>query len=63
MNNCSAKQSAFIRREVLVELVWVLERSYRYTQNEITAAVMALIPAAELHVETAQDVAEILPLY
>ena len=46
-----------------MELVWVHERSYRYSRNEITAAVMGLIPAAELHVETAQDVAEILPLY
>ena len=63
INNCSAKQPAFICREVLVELVWVLERSYKYSRNEITAAVMGLISAAELHVETAQDVAEILPLY
>jgi len=63
INNCSTKQPAFICREVLVELVWVLERSYKYSRNEITAAVMGLISAAELHVETAQDVAEILPLY
>ena len=46
-----------------MELVWIFERSYKYSRNEITAAVMGLIPAAELHVETAQDVAEILPLY
>jgi predicted nucleic-acid-binding protein len=63
INNCSAKQPAFICREVLVELVWVLERSYKYSRNEITAAVMGLVSAAELQVETAQDVAEILPLY
>jgi predicted nucleic-acid-binding protein len=63
INKCSAKQPAFICREVLVELVWVLERSYKYSRNEITAAVMGLISATELHVETAQDVAEILPLY
>ena len=63
MNNCGAKQPAFICREVLVELVWVLERSYRYSRNEITDSVMGLISAAKLHVETAQDVAEILPLY
>ena len=63
INKCSAKQPAFICREVLVELVWVLERSYRYSRNEITAAVMGLISAAKLNVETAQDVAEILPLY
>ena len=63
INNCSVKQPAFICREVLVELVWVLERSYKYSRNEITAAVMGLVSAAELKVETAQDVAEILPLY
>ena len=63
MNNCSAKQSAFICREVLVKLVWVLERSYKYSRNEITAAIMGLVSAVELKVETAQDVAEILPLY
>jgi predicted nucleic-acid-binding protein len=63
INNCSAKQPAFICREVLVELVWVFERSYKYSRNEITAAVMGLVSAAELQVETAQDVAEILPLY
>jgi predicted nucleic-acid-binding protein len=63
INKCSAKQPAFICREVLVELVWVLERSYKYSRNEITAAVMGLISAAKLNVETAQDVAEILPLY
>ncbi len=45
-----------------MELVWVLERSYKYSRNEIMAAVMGLVPAAELHVETAQDFAEILPL-
>ncbi len=62
MNNYGARQSAFIYLEVLVELVWVLERSYRYSRNVITAAVMGLIPAAELHVKTAQDFAKILPL-
>ena len=63
INNCSSKQPAFICREVLAELVWALERSYKYSRNEITAAVMRLVSAAELQVETAQDVAEILPLY
>jgi predicted nucleic-acid-binding protein len=46
-----------------VELVWFLERSYKYSRNEIAAAVMGLVSATELQVETAQDVAEILPLY
>ena len=42
-----------------MELVWVLERSYKYSRNEIMAAVMGLVPAAELYAETAQDFAEV----
>lgn len=63
INSCSAKQPAFIFREVLVEWVLVPERSYRYFRNEITAAVMGLFSAAELQVEATEDAAEILPLY
>ena len=47
----------------MVELVWILERSYKYSRNELTAAVMGLVSAVEVQVETARDVAEILPLY
>ena len=42
--------------------MWVLERSYKYSRNEITAAVMELFSAAELQLETVQDVADILTL-
>ena len=63
INNCIAKQPAFNCREVLLELVWVLERSYKFIRNEITAAVMGLVSVAELQVEAVEDVAEILPLY
>ena len=63
ISSCRAKRPAFIFREVVVELVWVLERFYKYSQNEITAAVMGLVSAAELQVEIAQDVADILPPY
>jgi len=44
-------------------LVCVLERSYKYFQNEIMATVMGLVSAVNLQLETAQDVAEILYLY
>ena len=53
ISSCRAKRPAFIFREVVVELVWVLERFYKYSQNEITAAVMGLVSAAELQVEIA----------
>ena len=63
INSCSATRPTFICREVLVELIWVLEHSYKYSRNEITAAVMGLVSVAELQVEAVEDVAEILPLY
>ncbi|MDB4229095.1 hypothetical protein N9805_00250 [Paracoccaceae bacterium] len=46
----------------MVELVWARERSYKYSRNKITAAIMGLVPAAELQLETAEDIAKILPL-
>jgi len=46
INRCSAKRTAFMCREVLVNLVRVLERSYKYSLNEIEAAVMGLVSAA-----------------
>ena len=61
INSCSSMRPAFICREVLVKLVWVVERFHKYSQNKITAAVMGLVSAAALQVETAQDVAEISP--
>ena len=51
INSCSAKRPAFICIEVLAELVWVLVRSYKYSRNEITAAVIGLISAGDLHLE------------
>ena len=63
INSCSAKRPAFIWLEALVELVWVLKHSYKYSQNEITATVMGVVSAADLQVETAHDVTEILTLY
>ena len=38
INSCSATRLAFVCREVLVELIWVLKRSYKCSSNEITAA-------------------------
>ena len=49
-------------REILVKLVWVVERFYKHSQNKIMAAVMGLVSVAKLQVETAQDVAEIFPV-
>ena len=53
----------FVGREVLVELVWVLERAYGYSRSEIAGAVDGLLSATELVIEAADDVGPALELY
>lgn len=53
----------FVSREVLIELVWVLERAYGYKRSEIGAAIDGLLSATELEIEAADDVGPALELY
>lgn len=53
----------FIGREVLVELVWVLERAYGYKRADIAAAFDGLLSATELLIEDADDIGPALELY
>jgi predicted nucleic-acid-binding protein len=53
----------FVAREVLVELVWVLERRYRYERSEIARVLAGFLSAAELEIEEGESVGAILPLY
>lgn len=46
----------FVGREVLVELVWVLERAYGYQRADIAAALDGLLSAIELEIEAADEV-------
>ena len=46
----------FISREVMVELVWVLERAYRATRGEVADALEGLLAASEIEIEAADDV-------
>ena len=47
----------FICREVGLEVVWVLERFYRFTRAQIADVLVELIATDSLIVETADDVA------
>jgi predicted nucleic-acid-binding protein len=40
----------------MVELVWVLERAYRFSRAEVSAALEGLLAAIEIEVEAADDV-------
>lgn len=53
----------FVGREVLVELVWVLERAYGCSRSEIAGALDGLLSATELVIEAADDVGPALELY
>ena len=48
-----AEAPGYVCREVMVELVWVLDRAYRYGRAEIAAAVEGLLSAREIEIEAA----------
>lgn len=47
----------FVSREVMVELVWVLERAYDLPRESIARAIDGLLEAQELQIEAADRVA------
>ena len=53
----------FVSREVLVELVWVLERAYRLGRAEIAGALDGLLVSTELVIEGVDQVGPALELY
>jgi predicted nucleic-acid-binding protein len=53
----------FISREVLIELVWVLERAYRLGRDEIAVALDGLLTATELQIEGSDEVGSAVELY
>lgn len=56
-------RQGFIGREVVVELVWVLERSYKFGREAIAAVLEGLLAAPEIVVENADDLAEAIGRY
>ena len=50
-------EPGFICREVVLEVAWVLERSYRFTRAEISEALVSLTASDTLVVEHSDDVA------
>jgi len=63
IDQLSEAEPGFVSREVLVELVWVLERAYGLDRSDIAAALDGLLFATELVLEEADDVGPALELY
>ena len=63
IEGCTRDVPGYVCREVMIELVWVLERAYKYSREEIADALLSIVTASQLSVETAQDIASIVNLY
>lgn len=59
----TAEAPGFVCREVMVELVWVLERAYGHGRAQVAAAIEGLLAAIEIEVEAADDVGSALYRY
>lgn len=59
LESATPERPAFICREVIIETVWVLERSYRLARVEISDLLEALIHTESLVFEALDDVARV----
>lgn len=58
MESLTVERPGFVCREVTVELVWVLERSYRFPRERVATVLEELVATEELVIESAGDVAQ-----
>ena len=57
MEGLTPRHQGFISREVAIEVVWVLNRTYGFSSAQIAEALMGLITTDSLVVEVPQDIA------
>ncbi len=53
---CATDTPGFINRVVLCEVVWVLERAYRYDRETIAACLETILRTADLRIENEEVV-------
>ena len=58
LQSVTAEKPVFACREVVVELVWVLERAYGFSRDRIATILEELVATEGLVVEDAHDVAQ-----
>jgi len=58
LSSLTADQPGFVCREVILELVWVLERAYGLSRKDIADALEQLVSTDVLVIETGADVAQ-----
>jgi predicted nucleic-acid-binding protein len=52
---CTIDNPGLVNSIVLCEMVWVLESVYRYSRQQVSIAIDAILRAAQLKVENSQD--------
>ena len=57
------ERPAFISREVALEFVWVLERSYSYPRDKIADTMLSLTSTPNIVVESKEDVVNAVTRY
>ena len=57
LEELTSESAGFVCREVVVELVWVLERSYKFSRAQIADVLIELTATGSIVVEAADDVA------
>ena len=57
LEGLTSERPGFVCREVMVGLVWVLQRAYGLSRDRIAAVLEALVAAEGLEIEAADDVA------
>ena len=57
LERLTPERPGFVCREVAIEVVWVLERAYRFTRARIADVLVELIATDSIHVEAADDMA------
>lgn len=63
ISDLTVDSPGFICREVLVELVWVLQRGYKFSRTDISSVLEGLLSASELVIDEADAIGSILQLY
>jgi predicted nucleic-acid-binding protein len=60
---CSIEEPGYINRVVICEVVWVLERAYRYDRATIAGGIETILRTADLRVENEKAVWAALSSY
>lgn len=58
LTSLTVEAPGFVCREVVVELVWVLERAYGFSRDQIADVLEQLVSTEVLVIESADDVAQ-----